>query len=220
MPKTTRCLLYHPRNINKVRKINPFKSIQFIFFFGVITIWVRKTLQTSQFCYILLWQNSLTLDIRCIYISTPTAFRKCFLRHTYIWQMCVIYFLTWTHTNKAQKFNSILNIWNNINNTIMVMWALLKEFRFLNLKCFWNLWLKCLFIWPDLVLWYLRKAELELMVCYLKPMQFLYQSKQKNACFIIYIYTHTHTHTHTHTQGHGCGSCSINIFQVVLVSFN
>ena len=190
---------------------------------------MRKTLQTSQFCYILLWQNSLTLDVRCIYISTPTAFRKCFLRHTYIWQTCVIYFLTWTHTNKAQKFNSTLNIWNNINNTIMVMWALLKEFRFLNLKCFWNLWLKCLFIWPDLVLWYLRKVELELMVCYLKAYAVSIPIKTEKCLLYniyiyiytyIHIYTHTHTYIHTHTQGHGCGSCSINIFQVVLIRFN
>lgn len=50
VPKITRCPLYHLHNINQVRKINPFKSIQFIFFFGVITIQVRKTLQTSQFC--------------------------------------------------------------------------------------------------------------------------------------------------------------------------
>lgn len=66
VPEKARCLLYHRHNINKVRKINPFKSVWFIFFFCVMTIQEPKTLQTS-----IAAQNSLTLDVRCIYISSP-----------------------------------------------------------------------------------------------------------------------------------------------------
>lgn len=85
----------------------------------------------------------------------------------------------------------------------MVMWSVLKEFSFLNLKCFGNLSLKRLLVWPDLVLWYLRKVQLELTICF-----FLYQLKHNNACLRF-----------RDMHGHGCGSYSINTFQVVLVRF-
>lgn len=124
--------------------------------------------------------------------------------YLYAANLCVIYFFTWTHSNMAQKFNSTLNIWNNTDNFIMVMWSVLKEFSFLNLKCFGNLSLKRLFVWPDSALWHLRKVQLELTICFS-----LYQLKHNNACFrFIDIY------------GYGCGSYSINTFQVVLIRFN
>lgn len=107
----------HTTTSVRLKKINPLKSVWFISLWWLFSnLKLFRLVSTAQHYS----DKTLTLDVRCIYISSPSAFWKRFLRHTYIQQTCVLHNFSLGPTPIRHK-SSILH-WTSETTLTILLW--------------------------------------------------------------------------------------------------